>query len=51
MIAVCRCGNTLGEPRVSPYPVTIVTIEDGPLALRFLAGFVGEKCWFCAFPR
>ena len=48
----CRCGNELGKPRVSPFPVSFLDEKTRKLVdVYFMGGFVGEKCWFCAFPR
>lgn len=48
----CRCGNTQGEPLVSPAPVSYVDVTQGrkTVHLLFMGGFVGDQCWFCARP-
>ena len=48
----CKCGNEQGKPRVSPYPVAFTDIKTKKeMEILYMAGFIGDKCWFCRFER
>lgn len=49
----CKCGNELGQPRVSPFPVSFYDSKTKEqVHIYFMAGFDQHgRCWFCALPK
>lgn len=48
----CACGNAVGLPRVSPFPLSYIPHgKKEPVVLVYNGGMSTDgKCWFCAFP-
>lgn len=47
----CKCGNEQGKPQVNPQIVSFKdTRSREEVQIFFMAGFIGDQCYFCAVP-